>query len=273
MPVKFLESKFLPQADFVILGVPLEVTETFRGGVKQAPDEIRKASRSIESYSPFFNRDLKNLQFSDSGNLSLSGKLGPDLNLIEKYISALTAEKKRFVVLGGEHTLTLGIVKGIKKILDEDFQVVIFDAHSDFRDNWQGEKINHATVTRRLREITNKVSVVGARSFYGYEDYSQTIYTSLEDVKERLKRKLPVYLSIDMDVLDAAAAPGVTNPEPDGLSYAQVADFIHFLKDFSVLGMDIVEVSPSFDSSQITSITAAKLAMEGLLAMSFESPR
>ncbi len=268
--MKFLESKFLPQADFVILGVPIEATETFRGGVKDAPDEIRKASHSIESYSPFFNRDLKELQFSDLGNLSLGGQLRPDLDLIEKYISALTAVGKKFVVLGGEHTLTLGIVKGIKKALGEDFQVIIFDAHSDFRDSWQGEKINHATVTRRLTEITNKLSVVGARSFYGHEDYFQSIYTSLEDVRKRLKREFPVYLSIDMDVLDAAVAPGVTNPEPDGLSYAQVADFIHFLKDFSILGMDVVEVSPSFDPARITSITAAKLVVEGLLAMSFK---
>ena len=267
--VKFLESKVLPQADLVILGAPLEATETFRGGVRKAPDEIRKASQSIESYSPFFNYDLKDLNFSDLGNLSLGGKFKNDLNLIEKKIATLVSEKKKFVIIGGEHTVSLGIVKGIQKVRGENFQVIIFDAHSDFRDNWEGKRINHATVIRRLYEINEKLNVVGVRSFYGYEDYSQSIYTTLEETKKRLKKKLPVYLSIDMDVLDAAIAPGVTNPEPDGLKFAQILDFIHFLKEFSILGIDVVEVSPSFDPSQITSITAARLIVEGLIAMSY----
>jgi len=265
--VKFLESKNFPQAKLAILGIPLEATETFRGGVKKAPDEIRKASHSLESYSRFLNYDLKDLNFSDLGNLSLNGKLIEDLNLIEKKTSSFLKEKKKFVAIGGEHTISLGIMKGIEEILGQNFQVVIFDAHSDFRDNWEGEKVNHATVVRRLQEINDKLRVVGTRSFYGQEDYSQKIYVTLQEAKKWLRRELPVYLSLDMDVLDASFAPGVGNPEPDGLSYAQVAGFIHFLKDFSILGMDLVEVNPAFDPSGITSITAAKMIIEALIAM------
>jgi len=269
MQVKFLGSKTLSQADLLVLGIPLEATETFRGGVKEAPDEIRKASQSIESYSYFLNRDLKDLNFSDLGNLSLSGKLEDDLNLIEKKITTLVSEKKKFVVIGGEHTLSIGIVRGIKKVLEKDFQIVILDAHSDFRDEWERQKINHATVSRRIYELNNNLFVAGVRSFYSREDYSQKFYVSLEEIKKMLKKEIPVYLSLDIDVLDASIAPGVTNPEPGGFNYAQVVDFIHFLKDFSVLGMDLVEVSPSFDPAQITSITAAKAIVEALVSMSF----
>lgn len=269
--VKFLESKKLPQAKFVILGLPLEATETFRGGVKEAPDEIRRVSESLESYSYFFNRDLKDLNFSDLGNLTLNKKLEESLNLIKRKIFSLVSKGKRFVAIGGEHTVTLGIVKGIQKVWKKNFQVVIFDAHSDFRKDWQGERLNHSTVIRRLKELNDKISVVGTRSFYGSEDYSQGIYTTLEEAKRRLIRKLPIYLSIDMDALDASLAPGVTNPEPDGLTYAQIVDFIHFLKDFSIVGMDVVEVTPLYDPAQITAITAAKLVIEGLIAMSFNT--
>lgn len=267
--MKFLRSKSTPEPSLVILGVPLEATETFRGGVSKAPDEIRRVSQSLESYSVFFNRDLRNLNFNDLGNLSLKGKVEDDLSLLEKKIASLVTAGKKFFVLGGEHTVSVGIAKGITRVLRDDFQVVIFDAHSDFRDNWEGQKINHSTVTRRIHEINRNISVIGVRSFYGYEDYSQPIYTTLEETRKKLNQQIPVYLSIDIDALDVSVAPGVTNPEPDGLKFAEIWDFIHFLKDFSIVGMDLVEVSPPFDPAQITSITAAKLVIEGLFSMSY----
>ncbi|MFN4180534.1 MAG: arginase family protein, partial [Armatimonadota bacterium] len=144
-------------------------------------------------------------------------------------------------------------------------QVAVLDAHSDWRDSYNGSRYSHACTIRRIWEmVEGRVWVAGTRSFVGNEDWSR--YVPIEDLPKKLDPSRPTYLSIDIDALDPSLCPGVGNPEPGGLRYEQVISLFQALRDFTIVGMDIVEVHPPYDPAEVTAITAAKLAQEGILA-------
>ncbi len=263
--LRFLEAKE-GEHRIVLFGVPLEVTESFRGGTRFAPNAIREASQSIESYSRIFGRDIAYAQLADLGDIELSSDVVQSLEQVAELVRGLASESKRVIMLGGEHTVTLGAVRGMTDALGK-VQVVVLDAHSDFREEYLGAPLCHATVSRRLHEMGVLVGVAGVRSFFGGEGEAfEELICPVEDIPSRLDPKTPLYLSVDLDALDPSICPGVSNPEPGGLSYGQVLELFRALRGFDVVGMDLVEGCPPCDPSGVTMVVAAKLVQEGVAA-------
>ncbi len=270
--MRFLAANFPPEeADVVILGIPFEATETWRKGPALAPDAIRYASDSVESFSAIFGEDLANLRVGDAGNLGLPQVLDEALSSIEKAVFSYLRRGQKVLVLGGEHTITLPAFKAACSAFGE-VQLLVLDAHSDLRDEYLGLRVSHATVTKRCSEIASRVVLVGARSFYGGEfdllKMGKVSLASVQNFTSYLEQGMPIYLSLDLDVLDPSQCPGVTNPEPGGISYWDVIEIFRKLKgEFNVVAMDIVELAPPYDPSSVSAVCAAKLAIEGIIAL------
>jgi agmatinase len=271
-PFSFLSADLpLDRARVVIFGVPLERTLTFRGGTAQAPTAIRTASDSLESYSAFFRQDIAEIGLADLGDVDPHAPLGEILCRVEGEVARMLRAGKAPLLLGGEHTIALGAVRGARSASGE-IQVLALDAHSDLRDEYLGERISHATVLRRCAELSPHLVIVGARSFFAGE-IAEPFFADLRSFAERLDPKLPLWLTLDLDVLDPALCPGVTNPEPGGLSYQEVIQIFQKLRGFPVVGMDISELAPPFDPSGVSAITAAKLVIEAVCAFWGQSPK
>ncbi len=262
--MRFLEAKSVDNAAVVIVGAPFEEASSYRKGSALGPAAIRRASHSVESYSAIFRKDLKDIALGDAGDLNLSEQIEEALAQIADSVEQHLRAGRRVVVLGGDHSVTIGVVAGLRRVVPQ-IQVAILDAHSDWRDQYQGSRYSHACTTRRLWELVDgRVWVAGVRSFFGKEDMNR--YVTIEELPTKLDPSRPTYLSIDMDALDPSLCPGVGNPEPGGLRYEQVIELFRSLSNFLMVGMDIVEVHPIYDPAELTAVTAAKLVQEGILA-------
>lgn len=252
------------QARVVILGVPLERTTSWRGGQAQGPSAIRAASDSIEFFSAHFRKDVRDARICDLGDLDPYRDFTEILSEEEAEVARILGDGKVPVVLGGEHTVALPAVRAARKF--GPLQVLALDAHSDLREEYLGLRICHATALRRIGEVAENLVIVGARSFFG-PDLAEPFFASPQDLKRRLRPDLPVWLTLDLDVLDPGLCPGVTNPEPGGLSYLAVIEILRELRSFRVVGMDLVELAPNLDPSGVSAVCAAKLVLEAIAAL------
>ncbi len=254
--------------DWVILGCPLDLTETYRPGTGEGPQAIRFASQSIESYSPFVDVDIAEHSIGDAGDLDFKGlSMEESLNVIEKRILDLSNGKP--FVLGGEHTVSLAVLRALKQKYG-DIMLVVADAHTDFREEYEGLKVNHATWLKRAAEFIplENIILIGARAGTR-EEFNQNFLEIREDIDlydETIQKLIDadaVYFSIDIDALDSCYVPGCGNPEPGGLHYKELEEFSHWLAtSTNLIGADLVEVAPTYDSSGITAITAARIIRE-----------
>jgi agmatinase len=251
----------------MITGVPYDATSSFRTGSRWGPQAIRHASESIETYSPLIDRDLEDLTFVDGGDLALEGLEPP----------AMVRALRRHLgpglpfLLGGEHTITLGAVQALVARYD-DLAVVQWDAHTDLRAAYEGREISHATVMRRILEGGVPLVQLGIRAgtreeFALARDRSLHVSRGVSLTPPLLEalRPRPLYLSVDIDVLDPAVAPGTGNPEPDGATYAELLEGLRSLSGHRIVGMDLVEVAPPWDPTGRTAVVAATLVREMLL--------
>ena len=259
----------LSGADVVFLGIPFDGTSCFRTGSREAPNRIRQMSYTLETYSDISMRDLKDLKMADYGNVAVSpGSTDESLRRIKAAVADIAG--KFPVLVGGEHIVTLPIVQALLK-QHPKLTVLQFDAHLDLKDEYMGNKYSHVTVMRRLAEILGKKRIIqcGARSFAPEEkDFAQknTILKTPENLRE-FDIQGPVYITVDMDVFDPAFAPGVSTPEPCGISPKEFLDVIVALGGkVDVVGFDVVEACPPHDSGDITSLLAASAIKEILLA-------
>lgn len=261
-----------------IVGCPLDMTTTYRSGTGRAPQAIREVSDSIETYSPFTERNLCDKPLADLGDLTLPrDRLDDALMVIERAILDILAQRAIPFCIGGEHTVTLPIVRALKSFRD-DFLVLHLDAHTDLRDDYEGSSVNHATVIRRVSEIVGPESLIqlGIRSgtreeFHWMRDRNTLIpwgSNGEETLRERIGHK-PVYLTLDLDVLDPACMPGTGNPEAGGLWYNDLERIFGVLDTVRLIGADVVELNPELDPSEVSSITAAKIVREVLLVLQY----
>jgi agmatinase len=252
--------------DLILLGCPLDATSSFRGGTRFAPDSIRKASWTLETYSPYLKLDLEDMSFRDEGNLELrQGDLGYCLDLIEAATTEIAGIGSRALILGGDHLITWPILKALTSLLG-DIRIVHFDAHCDLRDDYEGQRLSHATVMKRVKELTRaEILSIGIRSGTRQEFEELIPIGSPEALAARLKKDLPVYITFDMDVFDPSAVPGVTTPEPGGLFFDEVMEYFRVFMGMNIAGADIVELSPDYDTTLVSSITTAKVAREILM--------
>lgn len=259
------------QPSAVIIGAPYDATVTYRPGASAAPEAIRRASESIETYSIVQRRDLEDVTLADAGDLALAGTT-PEA-MVAKVREAVGAAPGVPIVLGGEHTVTAGAV-GALAGRHPDLGVVILDAHLDLRDEYEGHRWSHATTTARLVDLTgqDRILVLGARSgtreeWTRAETLAGVARTGAipQAVWAGLARR-PLYFSVDIDAFDPAVAPGTGNPEPLGLSVDDFVGLLAVLRQARVVGCDLVEVSPPCDPSGRTAVLAAWLVREMLLA-------
>ena len=275
--------KTFEEADYVVLGVPFDVTSTYRTGAKFGPAAIREASLNIETYSFRSGIDMEELHLHDLGDLHVSTDTEQTLERLAKVVGEIIEAGKTPIVVGGEHTVTLGVLKGFGNRASKT-AILSFDAHLDLRDEFMGLKVSHTTFMRRLNEQLKpaKILEVGTRAVCREElDYAkkagiefitaqQIRREGVEQMLKALKRKLAniesVYVSADMDVLDPAYAPAVQNPEPDGLESHTLLDILCGICDKHVVGLDVVEVAPNYDFG-VTAIQAAKIIFESLASI------
>lgn len=265
-------------ADYVFLGVPFDVTSTYRTGARFAPNAIRQASLNIETYSFRTGIDTENLQLHDLGDLDISTDTTQTLERLKLVTKDLVEAGKTPVIIGGEHTITLGIMKGLRDKASET-AMVSFDAHLDLRNEFSGVKLSHTTFMRRINEEVKlaRIIEVGTRAVCKEElDYAQKVgiefFTAQQirtegikqigkQLNEKLAKHKSIYLSVDVDVLDPAYAPAVQNPEPEGLELHTLLDIAYKICDKRMIGFDLVEITPIFDHG-VTAIQAARLISE-----------
>ncbi|MGB9135412.1 MAG: agmatinase [Candidatus Bathyarchaeia archaeon] len=269
------------KADYVVFGVPFDLTSTFRTGARFAPTAIREASLNLETYSFRTNRDVEDLKIHDAGDLHISNNIGTLTKRLEDVVRDLQEAEKTPAIIGGEHTVTLGAMQGIG---GKDAAVISFDAHLDLRDRYMDLTTSHTTFMRRLNETVKPERIVeigtravckeelayarkmGIQYYTAKEILDKGVEAATKAVKKTVEGCRRVYLTIDMDVLDPAFAPAVQNPEPDGISTQTLLGFICNLCDNRTVGMDLVEVTPPYDQGN-TAVHAAKILFETLCAV------
>lgn len=271
--MSFLGAAAHVQPAAVLIGVPYDATATFRRGCALAPAAIRWASQSIETYSPILMRDLEDLRYADRGDLDV-GHANPE-EMVETVRAAVAGIGAGVlpVLLGGEHTITLGAVRALRD-RHPDLAVLQLDAHTDLREEYEGRRLSHATVMRRVADLVPPERIValglraGTRQEFAflerYRAWSPRLSVT-SDVWTWLRPR-PIYVTLDIDVLDPSDAPGTGNPEPEGANAGDLLRFIRLLGDLPVVGVDLVEVSPPFDPSGRTGVLAAMVIREILLA-------
>lgn len=257
-----------------IFGAPLDLTESFRSGAHGGPAAVRYMSDVLESYSPVIDRDLEDLSIVDLGDVEF-GDHGIEtcLHLIAAAMEHAARRAQLGVMLGGEHSASLGGFRGIKRAYPEAV-ILQADAHLDMRPDYEGEPLTHATWLHHLGDEYgfDLVHQVGLRSGEKHEwqiARQRTAWSSTElslplSVRERIGAR-PVYLSIDIDVLDPAHAPGTGCPEPGGVTFRELSAFVHGLEGLHVVALDVMEVAPNLDGANITAAAAAKLVREAIL--------
>jgi len=260
------------EGPYTLVGIPSDLTTSYRPGTRFAPPVIREASYGLEEYDIVNDINLGDKKFSDAGDLQLTGSVDEVVHQIRNAIEYLISKKTLPIALGGEHLITYPIVSALKERF-RDLHVIVLDAHADMRWEYSGLKLSHATVIRRVSEIIphNRIFQFGIRSgskeeadYYRLTGIHHSPEFPADSFFESLKGK-DVYLSIDIDVLDPAFAPGTGTPEPCGWRPQDLILFLKRLKGIRLAGADIVEVSPPYDPSGITSIMAARIIREIIL--------
>ena len=255
-------------ADYVLFGVPFDGTTSFKAGCRDAPLAIRQVSYNIETYLPFYDLEMTDVSVHDMGDMYV--ECLPDLMVeqVADAVSDLMKDEKVPIMMGGEHSVTIGAVQTLKPKW-----YVVCDAHLDMQDEYRGSPFNHDCVTARVSEAVENIVIIGARSGckeefeYARENYH--LYTA-DDVEERGIRAVldevseligddSLYLSIDADAIDCCLTPGLGTPEPFGLTPKDVRAVIRRLAKNAV-GFDYVEVLPN-DQGQ-TSMVAAHMIRE-----------
>ncbi len=265
----------LAAAAVVLLGAPMDYTVSFRSGARSAPAAIRRLSLVLEEYSVAAGRDLTEISFFDAGDMVLPyGNVEKSLKSIKEAVFTIAAAGKIPFLLGGDHLVSFPAVQALYRLYP-DLTVLHFDAHADLRPHYQGEKLSHASVVYRLLEDVGikEVYQFGIRSATREEMlfadartnlFLNEVIAPLKEVVSDLK-ECPLYITVDIDVLDPAFAPGTGTPEPGGISAEGFLRIPEVLADNRVVGLDLVEVSPPYDQVETTALLAAKFIREALL--------
>lgn len=265
------------EASLVLVGAPFDGTTSFLPGTRMAPNRIREASVGLETYSPFLDRSLEEIRLADLGDLELPfGNVSEALEMIEAACRSIVDRGTKLILLGGEHLVTLPAVRACHSGYP-DLAVVQFDAHADLRADYMGEHDSHATVMRRIGEVVGSDSIFqlgirsGTREEFAYGRafsgiFQEDLATGVRKTRELLGER-PVYVTVDIDVVDPGFAPGTGTPEPGGCRPQELFQALWALEGLNIVGFDVVEVNPLVDSGVVTSILAAKIVREAAILM------
>lgn len=258
-------------SDIVMLGMPFDGTVSYRSGSRFAPEQIRLASWGLEEYSPIFDKHLEDCNFHDAGDLEFPlGNTQKSLDLIEENVRQIYKDGKRVFGIGGEHLVTYPEINAVSEFYD-DLAIVHFDAHTDLREEYMGEELSHSAVIRlSTRKVKPKnIKQIGIRSgmkeefeFMKKHNTLAKTYSDLDSLKNK-----PVFVTVDLDVLDTSIMPGTGTPEVGGLEFNELIGWFKYLKDFNIVGADVVELAPDYDASGASTAVATKVIRELLMIM------
>jgi agmatinase len=287
------ELRDVGHADIAVVGVPFDSGVSYRPGARFGPSHIREASRLLRPYNPAQDVEpFSSQQVADAGDISANPfNILEAVDQIERGATELSSGGTRLVTLGGDHTIALPLLRVVAK-KHGPVAVLHFDAHLDTWDTYFGAPITHGTPFRRASEeglidLTASTHVGIRGPLYGPEDLRDdarlgfAIISSAEIESEGLPRAIermlarlgdrPVYVSVDVDVLDPAHAPGTGTPEAGGMTSRELLAMIRALRAVNLVGADVVEVAPAYDHAQITAIAASHIAYEIISAMTKET--
>ncbi|QLH02787.1 agmatinase [Nitrosopumilus cobalaminigenes] len=250
-----------------IFGIPFDATHSYKPGCRFGPDSIRDSFNNIEIFHPDLGIDLETVNIEDLGNTRHTVVASEMIDMVKKITTELVSKQRQLFILGGEHSITYGTYTSFPK----DTGYVVFDAHYDLRDEFADIKLSHASYLRRVVEERGSENIlhVGARAFvkeeleFLTENKIKTIsYKQIREgkgpslLKDYVSTFDTMYSSFDLDVLDPAYAPGVGNPEADGITSRELFDMIRTLENTEVTGVDIVELNPYHDNGATASLAA-----------------
>lgn len=256
-------------AEFVLFGAPLDFTASHRSGSRFAPNAIRQESQYLESYDLRTGLDWNDVSVADLGDINRLKDVEEALSAIKSVIRLVKNSGKIPLMMGGEHTVTLGSLRALKPEL-----ILDFDAHLDLRDELFDRKLTHGTfMNRAFEELDNRVIFIGGRAFSKEEveilkahpenfllipprELRHNRNTVFNDLKNEVANASSVYISIDMDVLDPTYAPAVGNPSPNGISLNLLSDLLESVLGKNTFGVDITEITPYYDSGRTTIVGA-----------------
>jgi agmatinase len=268
-------SKPLDEARYVVLGVPFDNTSTYRAGSRFAPRAIREASFNIETVSLRTGVDVEHVPIYDAGDLHVVDDASETIRRLTQVTADIVSSGKMPVIIGGEHTISQGVVRSLPKSVC----VVSLDAHGDLRNEYGGGKLSHATVLRRISELVgvDSIFICGIRALCKeemefvkkneiqhltpWQMRDMGIAKAAQMVTEFTQKFNHTYLTIDTDVLDPAFAPGVGNPEFDGITPNELIEIVSAVARGKMIGFDLVEVCPSYDTGA-TAVAAARIIFE-----------
>jgi len=265
-----------------LIGFPFDGTASYKKGTRFGPDSIRNVACALESYSPFFDQDILDINCFDLGNLVVGKQQTP-----KDYLEATNTLKAifersfpmkdvKFVIMGGEHSISYAPISSMLKKYP-NLVLLHLDAHADLREHYEGNIHSHASVIRRVWEefgTKHKLIQFGIRS--GTKEEFQLIkekkwlikkISQFYETLKKLPTRTPIYLTLDLDFFDPGIFPGTGTPEPGGYDYPVFEKILSILKTKNLVGADVVELSPPADPSDISSIFAAKIIREIILCL------
>ena len=266
------------ESQVVIYGMPMDWTVSYRPGSRFGPARIREVSIGLEEYSPYLDRELDEIKYFDAGDIPLPfGNPQRSLDLIEEFVKKILEADKFPLGMGGEHLVSWPVMRAVYKKYP-DLAIIHMDAHTDLREQYEGEELSHSTPIRKIAELMGPSNVYsfGIRSGMKEEfEWAKQngMHISKFEVLDPLKEVLPklagrpVYVTIDIDVLDPSHAPGTGTVDAGGITSKELLASIHEIarSQVNVVGADLVEVAPIYDVSEQTANTASKLIREMLL--------
>jgi agmatinase len=266
------------ESQVVLYGMPMDWTVSFRPGSRFGPARIREVSVGLEEYSFYLDRELEEVKYFDAGDIPLPfGNAQRSLDMIEEFVDRILEVGKFPLGMGGEHLVSWPVMKSVYKKYP-DLAIIHFDAHTDLREEYEGEPLSHSTPIRKIAEHIGPKNVYSFGIRSGMKEELQWakengMHISKFEVLEPLKEILPtlagrpVYVTIDIDVLDPAHAPGTGTVDAGGITSKELLASIHAIarSEVNVVGGDLVEVAPIYDPSEQTANTASKLLREMIL--------
>ena len=262
-------------ANIIMLGLPFDGTVSYRSGSRFAPEQIRLASWGLEEYSPRFDKDINDCNFHDVGDLEFPlGNTVKSLELIKDNVKQIYDDGKRLLGIGGEHFVTYPEIVAISDVYGDDLAIVHFDAHTDLRDEYMGEKLSHSAVIKLCSSYVRPENIkqIGIRSGMKEEwEFMKRNNTFIKDNNDYksldclLGKK--VFVTVDLDVLDPSVMSGTGTPESGGMSFNELMGWFEYLKKFDIIGADVVELAPDYDTSGCSTAVATKVIRELLMIM------
>ena len=277
-------------AEVAVVGVPFDSGVSYRPGARFGANHVREASRLLRPYNPAMDASpFANLQVADAGDMAVNPfNINEAIETVQQNALDLTRDGKKLLTLGGDHTIALPLLRAASERAGSPVAMLHFDAHLDTWDTYFGAEYTHGTPFRRAVEEgildTEAISHVGTRGpLYGKKDLEEDrrfgfgILTSsdvfrqgVDEVVARLRDRIgnrPLYVSVDIDVLDPAHAPGTGTPEAGGITSRELLEILRGLRGLNLVGADVVEVAPAYDHADITAVAASHVAYDLITLM------